>query len=66
MRFRGLVFSALFAALFAVLSLVSIPIGPIPITIENLVIMLTGALLGPWYGALTFLIVIGLDLLGLP
>lgn len=66
MRYRGLVFSALFAALFAVLSLVSIPIGPVPVTIENLVIMLTGALLGPWYGGLTYLIVIGLDVLGLP
>lgn len=66
MRYRGLVFSTLFAALFAVLSLVQFHIGPIPITIENLVIMLTGALLGPWYGALTYLIVIGLDLLGLP
>lgn len=66
MRFRGLVFSALFAALFAVLSLVQFHVSVIPITLETLVVMLTGALLGPWYGGLTYLIVVGLDLLGLP
>lgn len=66
MRFRGLVFSALFAALFAVLSLVQFHVSVIPITLETLVVMITGALLGPWYGALTYLIVIGFDLLGLP
>lgn len=66
MRYRGLIFSALFAALFAVLSLVKIPIGTVPISLETLVVMLTGGLLGPWYGGLTYLIVIGLDLAGLP
>jgi biotin transport system substrate-specific component len=65
-RIRGLVFSALFAALFAVISLVRIPIGPVPITLETPIVVITGALLGPWFGALTYLIVIGLDVLGLP
>lgn len=66
MRYRGLVFSCLFAALFAVLSLVQFHISVIPITLETLVVMITGALLGPWYGALTYLLVIGFDLVGLP
>lgn len=66
MRYRGLIFSALFAAVFAVLSIVQFSIGPVPITLETLVVMITGALLGPWYGGLTYLIVIGLDLIGLP
>ncbi|WP_067621482.1 biotin transporter BioY [Alicyclobacillus acidiphilus] len=66
MRYRGLIFSTLFAALFAVLSLVEIPIGTVPISLETLIVMIAGGLLGPWYGGLTFLIVIGLDLAGLP
>lgn len=66
MRLRGFVFSALFAALFAVLSLVNIPVGVVPITLENLVVMLTGGLLGAWYGGFTYLLVIGLDVIGLP
>lgn len=66
MRYRGLIFSALFAALFGVLSLVQIPIGTVPISLETLVVMIVGGLLGPWYGGLTYLIVIGLDLAGLP
>ncbi|GLV14813.1 hypothetical protein Heshes_24970 [Alicyclobacillus hesperidum] len=66
MKFRGLIFCALFVALFAVLSLVQLPIGSVPITLETLVIMVCGALLGPWYGGLTFVLLIVLDLAGLP
>ncbi|WAH36624.1 biotin transporter BioY [Alicyclobacillus dauci] len=66
MRLRGLVFSALFAALFAVISLVQIHVSVIPITLETLIPVIAGGLLGAWYGALTFIIVLGLDVLGLP
>jgi biotin transport system substrate-specific component len=64
---RGVVFAALFAALLAVLSFANIPTGtPVPITLENLVVMLAGALLGPWYGFLSILLVVVLTGLGVP
>nr|WP_237088938.1 biotin transporter BioY [Paenibacillus larvae] len=49
---RGITFSAMFAALLVALSFVNIQLGisPVPITLVNFVIMLSGALLGPKYG----------------
>ena len=49
MKTRGIVLSALFAALLAVFSFVQIPIpwSPVPVVLENIVPMLAGALLGP-------------------
>lgn len=65
---RGIVFSALFAALLSVLSLFNISLGfsPVPITLENFVLMLAGAMLGPWYGLFSMLLLVGLTALGLP
>ncbi|WP_304459762.1 biotin transporter BioY, partial [Alicyclobacillus sendaiensis] len=65
-KVRGLIFCALFIAIFAVLSLVQIPVGSVPITLETLVVQVCAGLLGPWYGALTFVLLILLDLVGLP
>ena len=70
MRFsiRGIVFAALFAALLSVLSLANVSLGftPVPISLENLVVMLAGALLGPVYGCFSMLLVVVLTALGLP
>ena len=65
---RGLVFSALFAALMVVLSNVNINLGftPVPITLGNMTVMLAGALLGAGYGFLSMLLVILLTAIGLP
>ncbi|GMA51274.1 biotin transporter BioY [Alicyclobacillus contaminans] len=65
---RGIVFSALFAALLAVFSLIQIPVpgSPVPVVLENIVPMLAGALLGPGYGFLSIVLVIVLTLLGVP
>ncbi|AEJ42275.1 biotin transporter BioY [Alicyclobacillus acidocaldarius] len=65
-KVRGLIFCALFIAIFAVLSLVQIPVGSVPITLETLVVQVCAGLLGPWYSALTFVLLIVLDLIGLP
>lgn len=67
-RIRGLVFACLFAALLSVSSLLNVTLGftPVPISLENLVIMLAGALLGPWYGLLSVLLTVALATLGLP
>src|SRR3989344_1685669 len=61
-----------FAALFAVLSggiawfKMPLPFTPVPITLQTLAVLLSGALLGPYYGALSMLLYIGVGALGLP
>jgi biotin transport system substrate-specific component len=65
---RGVVFSALFAALLVVLSYVNINLGfsPVPITLSNMTIMLAGAMLGGFYGFFSMALVVVLTALGLP
>lgn len=65
---RGIVFSALFAALMVVLSFVNIYLGvnPVPITLENMGPMFAGAFLGPIFGFLSIFLVVFLTALGLP
>ncbi|GGJ05334.1 biotin transporter BioY [Alicyclobacillus cellulosilyticus] len=65
---RGVVFSALFAALTVVLDLMQLhlPFSPVPVTLGNLSVMLAGAILGPWYGFLSQFLVVLLTALGLP
>lgn len=65
---RGLVFSALFGALMSVMSLATIRIGvsPVPITLENMAVMLAGAMLGAFYGFFSIFMVVFLLALGLP
>ena len=48
---RRLVFCALFTALIAVFSQLQIPIGPVPVSLATLGVMLCGLLLGWRYGA---------------
>jgi biotin transport system substrate-specific component len=52
--------------LLSVFSSVSVPIGPVPITLQVFIVYLALALLGPWYGALSMLIYLFLGLAGLP
>jgi len=63
---RGVVFSALFAALLVVFSFLRIDVGPVPIVLENIVVFLAGALLGPLYGFFSMLLVVVLVAAGLP
>jgi len=65
---RGIVFSSLFSALLVALSMLNIQLGfsPVPITLENFSVMLTGALLGARYGFFSIGLVVGLTALGLP
>ena len=65
---RGIVFSALFAALLVVFGFVNINLGftPVPITLATLAIMFAGAFLGAGYGFFSVLVVIVLATLGLP
>jgi biotin transport system substrate-specific component len=49
---RAVAYAALFAALIAASSFVAIPLGPVPFTLQVLVVLLAGLVLGPRGGAL--------------
>lgn len=63
-----LVFSAMFAALTAAVAPFKIPLGftPVPITLQTLVVLMSGAMLGPYYGALAMVLYVVVGALGLP
>jgi biotin transport system substrate-specific component len=65
---RGVVFTALFGALFIAATLMKIPLGftPIPITLGTFAIMLAGGILGATYGFWSIFIVVALTATGLP
>ncbi|EFM13146.1 BioY protein [Paenibacillus curdlanolyticus YK9] len=65
---RNLVFTALFAALFVALSAVKIPLSfsSVPITLQNLAVMLAGAFLGARLGFASITIILLLAATGLP
>jgi len=67
-RLRGIVYTALFAALFIAFSWVQIPLGfsPVPVTLQTLAVMLAGGLLGATYGFWSIAIVVLLTAVGLP
>jgi biotin transport system substrate-specific component len=62
LRTRELVLAGMFAALLAVGALVSIPIGPVPFTLQVFVVLLAAMVLGP---RLAILAVAGYLVLGL-
>ncbi|OWA37503.1 biotin transporter BioY [Saccharibacillus sp. O16] len=69
MKTKEMVYSALFAALIAVLGMIPpIPLGfiPVPITLQTLGIMLAGGFLGKKGGAISLILFIVLVAIGLP
>ncbi|MDR2513724.1 MAG: biotin transporter BioY [Christensenellaceae bacterium] len=65
-RIRDLTLCALFAALSAIFSQLSLPIGPVPINLTHLSIFLAAGLLGANLGALSQLAFVLLGIVGLP
>ena len=67
-KLKGMVFAALFAALTAAVAWFKIPLPftPVPITLQTLAVLLSGAMLGAYYGALSMIIYLALGALGLP
>ncbi|CAM3279337.1 MULTISPECIES: biotin transporter BioY [Brevibacillus] len=65
-RLRWLLLSAIFAAVTAVLSQLTIPLPMIPITGQTLAVGLTATILGSRYGTLAILIYILLGAVGMP
>jgi biotin transport system substrate-specific component len=63
---RNIIMAALFAALTAIGSLITIPIGPVPITLQDMFPVLAGLMLGAEIGALSQIVYILIGLVGLP
>lgn len=63
---RMIVYTSLFAALTAVGAYISIPVGPVPIVLQNLFILLCGLLLGSNWGSASVLLYLFLGAIGLP
>jgi len=61
-----MVFSALFAALIAAGSFIAIPVGPVPIVLQNMMVLLAGLILGPRWAMVSVAIYLIAGLLGLP
>ena len=67
-RLKGMVFAALFAALTGAVAWFKIPLPftPVPITLQTLMVLLSGAMLGAYYGALAMLLYLIVGAIGLP
>lgn len=63
---REFTYSAIFSALIAIGAFISIPIGPVPFTMQNFFIFMAGILLKPKYAATSVGIYVLLGLVGLP
>jgi biotin transport system substrate-specific component len=61
-----MILAALFAALLAISGQISIPIGPVPITLQTMMVLLTGAILGSRWGAISVFVWILLAAVGAP
>ncbi|MDI6860601.1 MAG: biotin transporter BioY [Caldisericia bacterium] len=65
---KFLIFSSLFAILISIGSYIYLPLPftPVPLTFQLFFVLLSGILLGPFYGFLSILIYIILGIMGLP
>ncbi|HNS57277.1 MAG TPA: biotin transporter BioY, partial [Smithellaceae bacterium] len=50
---RGMTYASMFGALTALGAYIMIPLPPVPITLQTLFVLLAGALLGGYLGALS-------------
>lgn len=65
-KIRRTVLSAVFTALIAASSFFTIPVGPVPIVLTTLFIVLSGMLGGPWIGLSAVGTYLFLGIIGLP
>ena len=65
---RKIVFVALFAALIAVFGIVAVPVPgtPVPIVLQNMLVILTSLVLGKKLGVLSVALLLFTGLIGLP
>jgi biotin transport system substrate-specific component len=60
------VYTSLFVALIAMGAFIAIPIGPVPIVLQNMFVLLAGIILGPFWGVACVGIYLLIGLAGLP
>lgn len=65
-KMHNIISAAIFAAIMAVLSQFTFPIGPVPITLQSFVCALAGGVLGRKWGAISIGVWLLLGLLGIP
>ncbi|WP_135610584.1 biotin transporter BioY [Methanococcoides sp. AM1] len=63
---RKMVYASLFAALTAIGAYITIPLGPIPFTLQVVFVLLAGAMLGSKWGAISMIVYTFLGIAGLP
>jgi biotin transport system substrate-specific component len=63
---RDLIITALFTSLTAVGGFISIPLGPVPVTLQTIFVVLSGLILGAKLGALSQITYVILGLIGVP
>lgn len=61
-----LVFIAMFTALISVCSQISIPLGPVPFTLQTMAVYITAAMLGWKRGTISILLYLLIGLIGVP
>ncbi|ASJ12829.1 biotin transporter BioY [Thermococcus thioreducens] len=66
MRARDVAFAGLFAALTAVGAQISIPVGPVPVTLQVFLVLLSGLVLGARLGFLSQLVYVLMGAVGIP
>jgi biotin transport system substrate-specific component len=64
--FKNFSLSAFFAVLTAVGGILSVPMPPVPFTMQTFFVLMSGLLLGPKYGPLSQVLYVVLGLIGLP
>jgi biotin transport system substrate-specific component len=62
----GITFTALFAALIASGAFVAVPIGPVPIGLQNFFTLLAGLILGPFWGGASVALFLAAGAVGVP
>lgn len=65
-QLKHITYSSLFVALIAAGAFLSIPIGPVPIVLQNMFVLLAGILLGPIWGLACVAIYLLIGACGLP
>jgi biotin transport system substrate-specific component len=63
---KEMTLTGLFTALTAIGAFISLPFGPVPITLQTLFVLLGGVVLGPKLGALSQIVYVILGLVGIP
>ncbi|MBT5875947.1 MAG: biotin transporter BioY, partial [Candidatus Latescibacteria bacterium] len=63
---RDMTKTALVAAITSVSAFLSIPLGPVPITMQSCVVLVAGPVLGARLGALSQIIYLAMGFVGLP